>query len=145
MTTLTGQCHCGNLTLAFETQHPPEELPVWACACSFCLRHGARTTSDPEGRVSIRAQEPALLSRYRFGLATADFLVCRRCGVYIAAIIPADHDGGAFASMNITALDAADRFVRTPTAYVHTATESAPERRARRRGNWTPVASFVEG
>jgi hypothetical protein len=142
--TLTGRCHCGNITLTLETRHPPEELPVWACTCSFCLRHGARTTSDPEGRVSIRVHEPAQLSRYRFGLATADFLVCRRCGVYVAAIMPADHDGGAFACINVTALDTADRFVRTSTVPGHAA-ESAPERRARRRGNWTPIASFVEG
>jgi hypothetical protein len=141
--TLTGRCHCGNLTLTLETQHAPEELPVWACTCSFCLRHGARTTSDPEGRVSIRVREPAQLSRYRFGLATADFLVCRRCGVYLAAVIPADHKDGACANVNVTALDAADRFTRSPTIAAYAA-ESAPERRARSRSNWTPVAAFVE-
>jgi hypothetical protein len=143
-TTLTGRCHCGNLTLTLETQHPPQDLPVWACTCSFCVRHGARTTSDPEGHVSFRVQEPAQLSRYRFGLATADFLVCRRCGVYVAALIPADHTDGACATINVTALDAADRFTRSASV-VADAAESAPERRARRRSNWTPVTAFVEG
>ncbi|HYB54038.1 MAG TPA: aldehyde-activating protein [Thermoanaerobaculia bacterium] len=143
MTTLTGRCHCGNLSLRLETRHAPEELPVWTCDCSFCRLHGARTTSDPEGRVSIRVQDPAQLSRYRFGLATADFLVCRRCGVYVAAMIPADHKDGACANLNITALDAADRFTRSPVvAYPG---ESAAERLSSRRSNWTPVAALVEG
>jgi hypothetical protein len=140
--TLTGRCHCGNLTLTLETQHDPEELPVWTCNCSFCRLHGARTTSDPEGRVSIRIREPAEVSRYRFGLATADFLVCRRCGVYLAAVIPADHR--AYASVNVTALDAADRFTRSPVTVAYP-DESASERRTRRRSNWTPVAALVEG
>jgi hypothetical protein len=144
MATLAGRCHCGNLSLMLETRHAPEELPVWTCSCSFCRLHGARTTSDPEGRVSIRVQEPAQLSRYRFGLATADFLVCRRCGVYLAAVIPADHKGGACASVNVTALDAADRFTRSPVTAAYS-DESAPERRGRRRSNWTPVASLAEG
>jgi hypothetical protein len=143
-TTLTGRCHCGNLSLTLETRHPPEELPVWACDCSFCRLHGARTTSDPEGRVSIRVQEAAQLSRYRFGLATADFLVCRRCGVYLAAVIPADHKDGACASVNVTALDAADRFTRSPVTVAYP-DESAAERRSRRRSNWTPVVALVEG
>jgi len=143
-TTLTGRCHCGNLTLTFETRHRPEELPVWECGCSFCRRHGARTTSDPEGRVSIRIRDPAQLARYRFGLATADFLVCRRCGVYLAAVIPADHENGARATVNVTALDAADRLTHPPAPVAYGA-ESADERRARRRSNWTPVVAFVEG
>ena len=143
-TTLTGRCHCGNLGLTLETRHRPEELPVWACDCSFCRRHGARSTSDPAGRVSIHVREPAQLSRYRFGLATADFLVCRRCGVYLAAVIPADHREGACASVNVAALDEADRFTGSH-AGARYADESASERLARRRSNWTPVAAFVEG
>jgi hypothetical protein len=143
-TTLTGRCHCGNVSLTLETRHSPEELPVWTCNCSFCRLHGARTTSDPEGRVAIRVQEPAQLSRYRFGLATADFLVCRRCGVYLAAVIPADHKDGACASVNVTALDAAHRFTRSPVPVAYP-DESASERLSRRKSNWTPVVALVEG
>jgi hypothetical protein len=141
-TTLTGRCHCGNLTLTFETRHPPEKLPVWACHCSFCRLHGARATSDPEGRVSIRVQEPAQLSRYRFGLATADFLVCRHCGVYRPPSSPPITGMGRASvasprSRRLTASRAS-----TVAAY---GDESASERRARRMSNWTPVAAFVEG
>src|SRR2546422_3634073 len=47
-----------------------------ADTCSFCRKHGARTTSDPSGRVVITVRHPGQLLRYRFGLETADFLVC---------------------------------------------------------------------
>src|SRR2546422_3499160 len=84
---LTGRCHCGNLELSLETSVRPEELSLRADTCSFCRRHGARTTSDPSGRVVITVHHPDELLRYRFGLETADFLVCTRCGIYVAAVM----------------------------------------------------------
>ena len=84
--TLRGSCHCGNLQLELAATRSPGELPVRLCGCSFCRRVQPRYTSDPQGRVTVRVQDAAQLSRYRFGLALADFLVCRRCGVYVAAL-----------------------------------------------------------
>ena len=75
---LTGRCHCGNLELSLETSVRPEELSLRADTCSFCRKHGARTTSDPSGRVVITVRHPGQLLRYRFGLETAVFLVCTR-------------------------------------------------------------------
>ena len=84
---LTGRCHCGNLELSLETSVRPEELSLRADTCSFCRRHGARTTSDPSGRVVITVHHPDELLRYRFGLETADFLVCTRCGIYVKGTV----------------------------------------------------------
>jgi len=84
---LTGRCHCGNLELALETSLRPEELSLRADTCSFCRRHGARTTSDPSGHVVITVHHPEQLLRYRFGLRTADFLVCTRCGIYVKGTV----------------------------------------------------------
>src|SRR5438552_5931344 len=84
---LTGRGHCGNVELALETSVRPEELALRADTCSFCRRHGARTTSDPSGRIVITVHDPEQLLRYRFGLRTADFLVCGRCGIYVAAVM----------------------------------------------------------
>lgn len=42
--------------------------------------------SDPDGAVVVDAAERDL-HRYRFALRTADFLICKECGVYIAAVI----------------------------------------------------------
>src|ERR671939_662142 len=47
---LEGTCHCGNIAIVLETGQDPRSLPLRACDCSFCRKHGARTTSDPEGR-----------------------------------------------------------------------------------------------
>ena len=133
---LTGRCHCGNVELALESRLRPEDLALRACTCSFCRRHGARTTSDPDGRVVITVHHPEQLLRYRFGLGTADFLVCARCGIYVAAVM---NDGsGCYATVNVNTLDAVDPFTQ-PAAPVTYEGESAAERAARRRARWTPA------
>src|SRR5262249_40931212 len=114
---LAGQCHCGDVALRFETAVPPECLPVRACGCSFCRKHGARATWDPKGRVEIILRAPGSAVRYRFALRTADFLVCARCGIYVAAVLA---DGaGSYATVNVNVLDRAAEFRRagTPVSY----------------------------
>ena len=88
MTTLRGSCHCGNLEVELDSAIAPEAFEVRACQCSFCSRHGARTISDPKGRLVIRVADPDRLCRYRFGLQTSEALVCGRCGCYVAAVMP---------------------------------------------------------
>ena len=107
-----------------------------ACACSFCRRHGVRTVSDPAGRIEFVVHDPRHLSRYTFGLRTAEFLVCRNCGVYVGAIT--DDAGSAYAIVNINALQTPEVFAQAavPVSYDR---ESEAERRARRRDRWTPA------
>jgi len=133
---LTGQCHCGNIAVRFETRTDPRTLPLRACACTFCRRHGARTTADPEGLLRIEIRDAAQLSRYRWGLATADFLVCRRCGVYAAAVL--SEGGRSWATVNTLILDDQGPFQReaAPVSYEG---ESAAQRIARRKLQWTPA------
>jgi hypothetical protein len=138
-----GRCHCGNVELAFETPTPPEELATRACACSFCRRHGVRTVSDPEGRARLLVRDPTRLNRYRFGLRTADFLVCRNCGVYVGAVYM-DEEAATYAVLNLNTFDAPGDFPRQPQAvdYGH---ESEAERRSRRKANWTPIQVSMPG
>ncbi len=136
----TGSCHCGNIELRFETVTAPESLAVRACNCSFCSRHGACTTSDPEGRVRIVVHDPAALIRYRFALETADYLVCGRCGIYVAAV--ARTGGRWHATINVNALDDAERFSRAPEPVDYDG-ESEEGRRERRVARWTPVEGGV--
>jgi hypothetical protein len=42
--------------------------------------------ADPEGLFEIWADDWSLVENYRFGTRTCDFLICRRCGVFIAAV-----------------------------------------------------------
>jgi hypothetical protein len=80
-----GGCHCGNLSLVLRLPRSPGEVRVRACGCSFCRAHNTRTVSDPQGSVEVWARDWSLVEPYRFGSKTAEFLICRRCGVYIGA------------------------------------------------------------
>ena len=133
---LAGGCHCGNLEVTFETRRHPGELTVRACSCSFCRRHGARTVSDPEGRAEFVVHDPARLNRYGFGLRTAQFLVCRTCGVYLGALMA--EASAAYAVVNINALQTPEVFTAAALPVSYDA-EKPSERQARRRARWTPA------
>jgi hypothetical protein len=115
-----------------------ESLSVRACCCSFCTKHGARTTTDPSGQLEIEICDPARLLRYRFGLNTADYLLCSECGIYVAAVLT---DGGrSWATLNVNLIDqiADDRFAApTPVEY---GAEDRDARIARRKARWTPTS-----
>ena len=138
--TYVGQCHCGNVAVAFDTAKRPQDLGVRACGCSFCRRHGARTTSDPDGRARIKIRDPGKLNRYRFNLHSAEFLICRECGTYMGAVY-SDADG-SWTTLNVNAFQAAEAFpsVGTPVAYD---SETADQRAARRKSKWTPLQGWA--
>jgi hypothetical protein len=135
--THAGGCHCGNLRYALETALALAELPLRACQCAFCKAHGARSTSDPAGAIRFTVREPARLTRYRFGLRTADFLVCARCGVYVGALM---RDGdAAWAIVNANTLDDAAQLTQAAAPMDYGA-EDAARRLARRRQRWSPAS-----
>lgn len=131
-----GGCHCGNLRLTMRLSATPEDVQLRACGCSFCRAHSTRTTSDPRGSVEIWADDWSLVEPYRFGSGTAEFLVCRRCGVYIGAVC--DTAAGARAVINTNSLDDRARFTGSPAAVDHDG-ETLDDRLARRASNWTPA------
>jgi hypothetical protein len=131
-----GRCHCGAIGFIFRTSQPPAQWTVRACQCSFCRGHGARTVSDPNGSVTFQVTEASKLTRYRFGTRSSDFLICRECGVYVAAIITARD--GQFATLNLNTIRAPlDVPEPVPVSYEG---ESAEQRQSRREQRWTPVA-----
>src|SRR5262245_17945245 len=97
-----GSCHCGNLTYVFEASADLATLGLRACQCSFCRAHNARNTSDPRGAVRIRVRQAGKLNRYRFGLKTADFLICGICGNYIGAMLT--DNGRSWVTINVNTL-----------------------------------------
>lgn len=127
---LRGGCHCGALAVELETALTVETLPLRDCQCTFCRRHAARNATDPAGHLRIVADADAL-GRYQFGLRTADFLVCRRCGVYVACVLD-----DTFGSLNTRVLDDFDRLAG-PVTPVRYDDEDAATRLARRRQRWT--------
>ena len=126
-----GACHCGAVSARFETAIAPAEMDVRADQCGFCRRHGAKTVSDPAGRLALAFREPAV-QRYRFGTRSSDFIVCRGCGAYMAAMI----DG--FGVLNVVGADIR-AFADRPARPVDYDDETAAMRLARRRERWTPL------
>ena len=130
-----GQCHCGKVKASFETEKEPKELGVRTCQCEFCRRHGAVNISDPEGEVVIEGS-PDDLIRYRFGLRTADFLICRDCGAYVAAVIGKAPDIRSTINVVGLRMEAFLDIEETPMQY---GSETTEERIARRFQRWTPT------
>lgn len=135
-----GSCHCGALRFSFQTELPVVKWSVRACQCRFCRAHGALTTSDPLGRLMFRVSHDELLEHYRFGLKTADFLLCKRCGVYVGAQIETTH--GAFGIINTLTMMPVPEGLPV-AARPDYGSESPNERVERREKRWTPLATAV--
>lgn len=127
---LEGSCHCGRLRVSFSTARAVAELPLRACQCTFCRRHGGLTTSDPA------VTELPARGWYRFGMGLTDFWVCPTCGVYVGAYVEAGGQGRAV--VNIRALEAAAEFTQAPTPMDYG--QETPDGRLERRGRvWSPA------
>lgn len=108
-----------------------------ACQCAFCRAHDALSTSDPRGRIAFSAADSSLLQRYRFALRTADFLLCRNCGVYIGAVI--ETDSGRYGIINTHSLTPVPENV-VAIAPISYDGEDTRGRVTRREARWTPVS-----
>ena len=92
--------------------------------------------SDPEGLLELSADAWSLVELYRFGTRTADFVICRRCGVFIAAI--SDLSAEPHAVVNVNCLG--DRALFTAQAEMHEFQDETLEARTSRRTvNWMPA------
>lgn len=134
-----GSCHCGAIGFAYRSSVEPSAWTIRACQCAFCRAHDAMSTSDPHGELAFSAGAPELLQRYRFGLRTADFLLCKSCGVYIGAVITSGDR--RFGIINTHALQSmpTDLASSEPVSY---AGEDTAGRIARREQRWTPVTDL---
>lgn len=134
---IIGQCHCGNLRFELTTQLAVDDLSIRACQCLFCRSHSAKCTSDATGSVQFFIQNWENLNCYQFDAKTADFLACKVCGVYLAAITTIGEQQWATVNLNTTFLR--DR----PAISVSYDSESRQERLERRSHRWTPVKPLL--
>jgi hypothetical protein len=76
------------------------------------------------------------VERYRFASGTAEYLLCKTCGVYIGAVCETEQ--GMRAVTNVNSLT--DRADFPPvSAFPDHAEETVAARIARRMANWTPA------
>ncbi|MBV9420354.1 MAG: aldehyde-activating protein [Alphaproteobacteria bacterium] len=137
---IAGGCHCGNVTYVFETTKPLDALGLRACQCTFCRAHGARTTSDPDGAFRLKVADASQLQRYRFGLKTADFLICKTCGAFIGALM--EEQGRRYITVNANTFQPPPAYTIAGSANDFSA-EDTSGRIARRAAKWTPVTEFT--
>ena len=133
---IRGECHCGRVRVRITLSRPADEIGLRACQCGFCRRQGARTFADPNGRAVIEAQNAETLRRYRFGLKTADFLMCSECGVYVGVLLEAG--GAQLVTLNAAGLDI-EAFRGRSAEPADYSAESFEERVRRRLTAWMPA------
>jgi hypothetical protein len=131
-----GGCHCGNIHVRLRLSKQPEDTPLRACTCSFCRSHSPRIVADLEGLFEVWSDDWSLVENYRFGTRTCDFLICRRCGVFIAAV--SETMAGARAVVNVNCLSDRGRFTLVPVVHDFEG-ETSETRSSRRAANWMPA------
>ena len=133
-TSLHGSCHCGRVSVELRTQSPTPPA-ARACGCSFCTKHGAAWTSDPQGELVLSHRAADDIRRYRFGLGITDFTICAHCGVPCVAVGMVDER--LLGVVNINTMDRLSDF--TPASPASFDGEETDDRLARRRKGWTPA------
>lgn len=136
-----GKCHCGNISFSLTWEPDPVEIPVRACTCSFCSKHGGVWTSNPGGALRVMVRDASFVSRYAFGTRTAEFHVCARCGV--VPFVSSRIDGRLYAVVSVNAFEGVDEslFRRASPSFDGEGQES---RLARRKRNWIGDVDYIE-
>ena len=136
---IRGRCHCGNISFALDWTPAPQVIPARACGCSFCRAHGGLWTSCPGGRLRVSVREAALVNHYLFGTRTAEFHVCRGCGV--VPLVTSRIGGRLYAVVSVNAFEDVEPALiqRAPAVFDE---ESEATRLARRARNWIADVEF---
>jgi hypothetical protein len=138
-TTLSGSCHCGNIQAQLSTHMDPASIHPRACDCSFCRKHGAAYISDPSGKLTIKQSSAGTLHRYRQGTETADFIICKNCGVLIGVTF--EHESIIYGALNAGCLDDGKGLGQAVSASPQTLSRN--EKISRWLHVWVPGVEFV--
>ncbi len=137
---IEGGCHCGNITYVLGWPGEAADIPVRACSCTFCTKHGGTYTSDRDAELAAVVHDQALVSRYRFGTGTAEFYLCSRCGVvtFVTSMI----EDNLYAVVNVNSFEGIDpsRLSRAITDFDG---ETTDRRLDRRKRNWIPSVTIT--
>ena len=133
MRRIEGRCHCGNITYEYRWPAFGSHIPVRACSCTFCRKHGGVYTSHPKGELNAKIVDAGLINRYAFGTRTAEFYVCSTCGVvpFVTSLI----DDNVYAVVNVNTWQGLDKSELDP-AVTDFEGESVGERLERRQRKW---------
>jgi hypothetical protein len=136
---LRGSCYCGNIRFVFATDKTDAELPKRECQCGFCTRHGRISTSDPDGELRIAISSPDDVNKFRFGHGTADFHVCRNCGMI--PVVTSEVDGDTIGIVDVRMIEDF-AWSRSELTQHDMEGEAVGERLSRRKGRWIGSVIF---
>ena len=138
---IEGSCHCGTIGYTLRWPEDTAIIPVRACGCDFCRKHRGVWTSHPEATLEVRINDASKVELYRFGTGTADFHVCRNCGV--VPVVTSTIDGTRYGVVNTNCFDDADGLTLDETRTDFGA-ETTEDRLGRRARNWISGVRIVE-
>ncbi len=139
MKRIQGGCHCGNIRYEFIWPLSDPEIPVRACSCTFCMKHGGTYTSHPQAELKSTIAHLSSVTKYAFGTKTADFFVCSRCGVL--TFTTSRIEGREYAVVNVNTFENVD-FSQLKSTVTNFDGETTESRLARRKRTWTPKVSI---
>jgi len=139
---ISGRCHCGNISFVLDWTPEPTEIPARACTCLFCTKHGGVWTSCPTGSLKVTVSDAGQVSSYAFETKTAQFHICKQCGVVPLATSVVDDR--LYAVVNVNTFEGIEPSMlrRSPIQFDG---EARDDRLARRQRNWIADVTFVEG
>lgn len=137
---ILGGCHCGNIRFELTWTPEPVEIPARACGCSFCRKHGGVWTSCAAGALAVAVRDRSLVAAYAFGTRTADFHLCRACGV--VPLVTSRIAEQLYAVVSVNAFEGLDPALLRP-APADFEGESEATRLERRRRYWIPDVRFA--
>ncbi len=95
-------------------------------------------TADPRGRMEIRADLGAML-RYKFETRATDYILCSRCGSYVAQVMEDPITNAAVGMVNVNCLDDQEAF-QQPPEITEPMLEPVALQREKRAKTWTPCS-----
>lgn len=142
MRAILGKCHCRNIEYEFLWPEPDPPIPVRACSCTFCHKHGGVYTSHPAGSLKVSVSDTTLINKYAFGTKTAEFYICRICGA--VPFVVSTIDGNQYAIVNVNTFEDVDRS-ELSSSVTDFEGESTEGRLQRRKRNWIPRVAIEDG
>lgn len=132
---INGSCHCGNIRFVLLWPASEPAIVVRECGCTFCKKHAGAWTSHCGAELSATIGDTSIVSKYRFGTATADFYICSACGV--VPFVLSDIENQKYAVVNVNSFHDGGN-----VSFSNTATdfdgENTADRLERRKRNWIP-------
>ncbi len=139
LTQIDGACHCGNIRFVLSWPQGEAEIPIRKCGCTFCQKHCGSWTSHRNARLAITIADQSVVSGYQFGTKTADFYICKVCGV--VPFVLSEIGDNLYAVVNVNAFEGTYslEFSSSSTSFDG---EDVGSRMERRKENWIPDVTF---